>query len=100
MYGDGNLTDEELVQNLCGHLLGSRADGADGPNFLRGLMKTARNVLWQVPGILNAVNEVLCGWDDDRFVKLLPLLRLALADLTPRESDLQSSMLISCVSGR
>ena len=27
------------------------------------------------------------NWDDDHFVRLLPLLRLAMADLTPRETD-------------
>ncbi len=88
LYGDGNLGEEELTRHLRGHLLSSRDDGADGPNFLRGLLKTARNVLWQVPGILAGLNEVLRGWDEDRFVKLLPLLRLALAELTPRETDL------------
>jgi hypothetical protein len=27
------------------------------------------------------------NWDADQFVRMLPLLRLALADLTPRETD-------------
>jgi hypothetical protein len=36
---------------------------------------------------LRCVHQVLHGWDEDRFVKLLPLLRLALSDLTPRETD-------------
>jgi hypothetical protein len=87
LYGDGLVTDDELVQRLRGHLLSSRDDGIDGPHFLRGLMKTARSVLWQVPGILACLNDVMRGWDSDRFVKMLPLLRLALSDLTPRETD-------------
>jgi hypothetical protein len=87
LAGDGRLTDAEVVQNLRGHLLSARGDGEDGPNFLGGLLKTARSILWTMPGILDAVNDVLSGWDEDRFVKLLPLLRLALSDLTPRETD-------------
>jgi len=87
LYADGQFTDEDLVRHLRGHLLSSRDDGSDGPNFLRGLLKTARNVLWQAPDCVNCLNEVISGWDESRFIKLLPLLRLALADLTPRETD-------------
>jgi hypothetical protein len=87
LYGDGLVTDDDLVTRLRGDLLSSRDDGVDGPNFLRGLMKTARSALWQVPGILACLNEIMRGWDSDRFVKMLPLLRLALADFTPRETD-------------
>lgn len=87
LYGEGKLIEEELVRHLRGHLLSSRDDGADGPNFLRGLVKTARSVLWQAPQVLAGVSEVLQSWDEDRFIKLLPGLRLALAELTPRETD-------------
>jgi hypothetical protein len=37
--------------------------------------------------VLECVSEVLLEWEEDRFVKMLPLLRLALSDLTPRETD-------------
>jgi hypothetical protein len=87
LYGDGQLTEEPLVAYLRGHLLSARDDGADGPNFLRGLLRTARSVLWQTPGVLACLNDIVRGWDEDRFIKLLPLLRLALADLTPRQTD-------------
>ncbi|MCI0359234.1 MAG: DUF5682 family protein [Planctomycetaceae bacterium] len=87
LFADGQLADADLVRHLRGHLLSSRDDGLDGPSFLRGLLMTARNVLWQVPECLASLNEVLHGWDEARFVKMLPALRLALADLTPRETD-------------
>ncbi len=87
LYGDGALTEDELVVRLRGHLLSSRDDGVDGPNFLRGLLKTSRTVLWLAPTVVAAVNDVVRGWDQDRFIKMLPLLRLALSDLTPRETD-------------
>jgi hypothetical protein len=87
LHGDGRWSAQELVQHLGGHLLGSRADGAEGPHFLRGLLKTARSALWQVTGVIECLSEVLTGWDEETFVKMLPLLRLALADLTPRETD-------------
>ncbi len=87
LYADGQIPEGELVRQLRGHLHSSRDDGLDGPNFLRGLLKSARNVVWQVPECLAALNEIVHGWDEDRFVKMLPVLRLALSDLTPRETD-------------
>ncbi len=87
LYTDGRIDEADLVQHLHGHLHSSREGGEDGPNFLRGLLKSARSVLWLVPDVLVKIHDVLREWDDDRFVKLLPLLRLALADLTPRETD-------------
>ena len=87
LYADGNLTEADLVAHLHGHLHSSREGGEDGPNFLRGLLKTARSALWLVPEVLANIHQALHDWDEERFVKLLPLLRLALADLTPRETD-------------
>jgi hypothetical protein len=87
LFGDGKTTDEQLVHHLRGHLQSSRDDGADGPNFLRGLLKTARSALWQVSTLLAELDRSLRDWDEERFVKMLPLLRLALSDLTPRETD-------------
>ena len=87
LFGDGNVSNEELVRYLRGHLHSSREDGADGPNFLRGLLKTARSALWQVAEVLSEIDRVLRNWDEDRFVKMLPLMRMALAELTPRETD-------------
>jgi len=87
LYADGRITEADLVTYLHGHLHSTREGGEDGPNFLRGLLKSARSALWLVPEVLVKIHEVLHTWDDDRFVKLLPLLRLALADLTPRETD-------------
>ena len=87
LYGDGRVAEADLITHLHGHLHSTREGGEDGPNFLRGLLKSARSVLWLVPEVLVKIHEVLRAWDEDRFVKLLPLLRLALADLTPRETD-------------
>lgn len=87
LYTDGRITAADLVRHLHGHLHSSRENGEDGPDFLRGLLKSAGSVLWLVPEVLLEIHEVLHAWDDERFVKLLPLLRLALADLTPRQTD-------------
>jgi len=88
LYADGIFAEADVIQHLRGHLLSGDGDGAAGPQFLAGLLRTARSVLWTVGGILDSLNETLRSWDEDRFVKLLPSLRLGLADLTPRETNL------------
>jgi hypothetical protein len=87
LTSEGAYTRDDLVRALTGHLWSARADGADGIRFLRGLLRTARGVLWQTPEIVAGVTEVLLAWDEEQFLAQLPRLRLAFADLTPRECD-------------
>ncbi|HYT94452.1 MAG TPA: DUF5682 family protein, partial [Gemmataceae bacterium] len=55
--------------------------------FLRGLLRTTRSALWQVPDVLRSLHELLSEWEEEHFIRQLPNLRLAFADLTPRECD-------------
>jgi hypothetical protein len=84
LYAEGIMQPDELVAKLQGHLSGAANQGID---FLRGLLRTARSALWQVPEIVESVTELLGVWDEDSFVRQLPNLRLAFSDLTPRECD-------------
>jgi hypothetical protein len=97
LYGEGQAAAEEVVRHLQGHLLGARDGGAEGASFLRGMLRVARNVLWQVPEVLQSIHGVLKEWEEAHFVKLLPLLRLAFSDLTPRESDRVGKAVASAV---
>jgi hypothetical protein len=87
LYADGQLPLDALVRALQGHLASASDQGREGPRFLRGLLRTARSVLWQVPETIRSIHDVLCQWDEEHFVRQLPNLRLAFADLTPRECD-------------
>jgi hypothetical protein len=87
LYADGQLDATALASAFRGHLLGGGADGAGGASFLRGLLRTARSAIWQVQQILADLHETLAQMPEAQFVHQLPLLRLALADLTPRETD-------------
>ena len=82
LHVDGQMTNEELVRRVGGHI------EQDGPAFLRGLLATNRPCLWQVVALLEALNSTVCAWDESQFVRLLPELRLAFANLTAREADL------------
>ncbi len=100
LFGDGCWDGDQVVAALRGHLLSSRDGGIEGPHFLRGLLLTARGILWSVEGILDGVSLVLGTWDEDQFIRLLPLLRLALSDLTPRETDRIARMIAARVGAK
>jgi hypothetical protein len=87
LYADGELDVSALVAAFRGHLVGAGDQGAGGASFLRGLLRTARSAIWQIPQILADLHATLAEMPEERFVHQLPLLRLALADLTPRETD-------------
>src|SRR5208283_4500495 len=55
-------------------------------------------VLWLVPEVVQSLHEVFRDWEEDQFIAVLPELRLAFADLTPRECD-QVARCVSDVSG-
>jgi len=87
LFGDGEFDADELLKHLRGSLHGTSGGEEGGTGFLRGLLRTARSVLWQLPECVDMLHELLRDWDEDRFVKQLPLLRFAFASLTPRECD-------------
>ena len=46
-----------------------------------------RALLWRVPRLLQGLDEELRRIEEEEFVSLLPSMRLAFANLDPRESD-------------
>jgi hypothetical protein len=87
LFGDGQVDSPALAAAFRGHLLGGGMDGSGGADFLRGLLRTARSAIWQVSDIIADLHQVLGQMSEEQFIRQLPLLRLALADLTPRETD-------------
>jgi hypothetical protein len=87
LYAEGQLPEEELLAMLAGFLGGATDEIARKTGFLRGLLRTCRAAAWRCPELLTRLDELLRGWAHDDFVRSLPELRLAFADLTPRETD-------------
>ena len=85
-YASGRLSDTELGTAVAGHLDGLLAADA-AVAFLRGLLHAAREAAWQQPALLAVLDGLLAQWGDDVFVEMLPELRLAFAEMTPKETD-------------
>ncbi len=87
LHGAERLSDGGLMRLLSGALGAAAADPSAQMAFLTGLLRTARELAWQMPGLAESVDRLLEGWTEDEFVERLPHLRLAFAELTPREID-------------
>lgn len=84
---DGRVEVAELESRLRGELASGYVDPAERLAFLGGVIAIARELIWTVPAIVDAIDAIIAGLDDDEFVALLPYLRLALMPLDPREVD-------------
>jgi hypothetical protein len=82
----GGLEAIDIAATVQGYLLGA-LPVQQAVDFLRGLFATAREAAWQEDGVIAALDRALATWDEDAFVGALPALRLAFAELTPRETD-------------
>jgi uncharacterized protein DUF5682 len=82
----GRLSLEGLTRDVAGHL-GSSIPARDAVAFIQGLLATAREAVWQASGLVEELDRRLADWAEPIFLRALPDLRLAFADLTPRETD-------------
>ena len=88
LFGAGRLQEDELIGRLEANLDSSSLDSsAIGAEFLGGLLGTCREASWSLKGVLESIDRRLDGWGEEDFLRALPELRLAFADLTPRETD-------------
>lgn len=83
----GQIGADTLEVRLRGELAASYVDPRDRLAFLGGVIVIARELLWSVPAILDALDAVIAQADDTEFTELLPYLRLAMMPLDPREID-------------
>jgi len=86
LYSAGRIPPSELGTLIKGQFIGAR-EPQHAVGFLRGLLHAAREVAWQLPELLEALDTLLATWDETTFIEALPEMRLAFAELTPRETD-------------
>jgi hypothetical protein len=94
LFSHGRIDGAQLDELVVGYLRGI-SDSQKRVGFLRGLLRTCREVAWQNLQLIRSLDEIIAAWDEKDFITALPSLRLALADLTPRETD----KVANCVAG-
>jgi Family of unknown function (DUF5682) len=94
LYSVGRMEQQALDELVVGYLVGI-SDSQRRVGFLRGLLRTCREAAWQNLPLIHALDEVIASWEESEFISTLPSLRLALADLTPRETDKVAALVAS-----
>ena len=89
------VSEDELSVATAGHLGGSQSDWRLRTGFLQGVLTTCRETAWQNKSFMMAINGLLTACDSAEFLKALPELRLAFANLTPRETDKVGTLVAS-----
>lgn len=84
---DGRATVAEFEARLTGEFASGYVEPAQRLAFLGGVIAIARELIWTLPAIVDAIDAIVTGLDEDEFIALLPYLRLALMPLDPREVD-------------
>jgi len=91
LFTAGHMSEAELDSLVVGSLVGI-SDSQKRVGFLRGLMTTSREAAWQNRPLIQSLDAILDEWGEAEFIAALPSLRLALAVLTPRETDRVASL--------
>lgn len=86
LFTAGRMDQAQLDELVVGYLIGI-TDSQKRVGFLHGLLKTCREVAWQNKRLVQSLDKIIASWDEAEFIRSLPSLRLALAELTPRETD-------------
>jgi|GEM_PF-231125 len=86
LFTAGALEATEIINRARGELQG-RSQPHQAVAYLRGLLRTAREVCWQLPDLLSLLNDQMAAWSEEQFLHALPELRLAFSEMTPRETD-------------
>lgn len=87
LFLEGRLGEARLLSLTTGAIGGAERAAGSRAAYLRGLLTCGREIAWRVPGLIDAISELLGSFDEDDFNRALPELRLAFADLTPKETD-------------
>jgi len=94
LFSAGRMTQPSLNELVTGYLVGI-ADPERRVSFLRGLIRTSREAAWQNLHLIQSLDEIIAAWGEAEFLSALPNLRLAFAELTPRETDKVAALVAS-----
>ena len=87
---DEQITETQLENRLKG-VFSPGAQGAQAIAYFVGLMRTAPELIIQTPLLLHALDRLLLSWSQEQFMEILPDLRFAFSQLTPKQNAMLAS---------
>ena len=87
LHGGGAVDEHTVCEVAARYLDAAVEDVGKACGVVRGLMMTAREAFWRMDNLLRRIDELLQRWEDSRFNRALPHMRLAFSQLSPREID-------------
>ncbi|WP_272516849.1 DUF5682 family protein [Providencia sp. PROV209] len=82
----GGKIDESVLINEIQRTFSLGSDPELAIGYFIGIMRTAPELVVRLPLLIEQLNELLNGWDDARFIQVLPDLRFAFSQLTPKQN--------------
>lgn len=98
LYTAGELNQDDILEGIAASLLSADRNGPCIARFLHGLFALSRDLTWQSRELMQAIDNILQGWNDAEFHEALPHLRLAFTQHTPQETN-QVAKLVSELTG-
>ncbi|OMQ25489.1 DUF5682 family protein [Serratia oryzae] len=62
------------------------SDAEQAVAYFLGIMRAAPELALRLPLLMDCLNRYLAAWDDQQFIRILPELRFAFSQLTPKQN--------------
>ncbi|MBD2801056.1 4-aminobutyrate aminotransferase [Xenorhabdus sp. M] len=83
----GDQAEEQLLVDGLNQAFSTGTDPENAINYFVGIMRTAPELVIKTPILVDHLNQLLGEWDDPRFIQILPDLRFAFSQLTPKQNE-------------
>ncbi|MFJ5409722.1 DUF5682 family protein [Pectobacterium punjabense] len=84
-YLGGDIDERALDDNLS-RVFSQGSEPEQAVRYFVGLMRAAPELIIKTPRLVDKLNTLISQWDDDRFLHVLPDLRFAFSQLTPKQN--------------
>ncbi len=87
LYGMKKMNDEQVLKVAASYLFGTGDKFFKSSRFLKGLFATARDIILTNDDLINGISSFLEVLEEEKFLGLLPDMRIAFSFFTPQEID-------------
>ncbi len=87
LHGLGRIDPQQVCKIVRQYLDAAVEDIGGVCGVVRGLMMTGRETFWRCDELLQGIDVIFNQWEESRFNRALPHMRLAFSQLSPKEVD-------------